>query len=307
MKQALAGSHLCESMLTNTTASITLVRYPERVFLEVNQATLDLMGCASRDEIVGKPTGFLYFDTIEQQRMLDTALQILDKGQGGLRDLHVLRKNGQELYLDVSGQRIDREDPDHPVIVWTSVDVTERYRLTEELARQALFDKLTNLPNRHFLETQIERDMARAKRHEQILAICMLDLDGFKPVNDAHGHGAGDEVLVALGKRLPEALRKSDFVARWGGDEFVLVVEALSTLDGLANILQKVEKAVSAPIHLENGETVQIGVSMGVAIYHFDEKEAPNHFLRMADQALYESKAHKEDRERSWVFFGEKV
>jgi len=177
----------------------------------------------------------------------------------------------------------------------------------DELKKIAMDDDLTGLPNRRFLEIQMEQVMARAKRHDRLLAVCMLDLDGFKPVNDAYGHAAGDEVLVALGKRLPETLRKSDFVARLGGDEFVLLLEDLDNLDDLANLMKKIEDSISAPIPLSSGESVQIGASMGVAIYPFGDADAGDKLLRLADQALYRSKENKADRERSWVLFGEEI
>ncbi len=171
-----------------------------------------------------------------------------------------------------------------------------------EIENLARHDMLTHLPNRRFLEEQLEQAMARAERHGKLLAVCMLDLDGFKPVNDAYGHEAGDAVLVTLGKRLPEALRKSDFVARLGGDEFVLLVEDLSGPNDLTPILAKVEEAMNTPIPLNNGEIVQISGSMGIALYPFGKEETGDQLLRSADHALYESKSHKADREHFWRF-----
>ncbi|OCX83963.1 hypothetical protein A6P08_09625 [Acidithiobacillus thiooxidans] len=177
----------------------------------------------------------------------------------------------------------------------------------DELKKIARHDGLTGLPNRRFLENQMEKAIARAERHNRLLAVCMMDLDGFKPVNDTYGHQAGDEVLVALGKRLPEALRKSDFVARLGGDEFVMLLEDLEDLDALFQILKKIEETIAAPIPLSSGETVQIRASMGVAIYPFEDTDTEDQLLRLADQALYESKTHKADREHFWVLFGEEI
>lgn len=172
-----------------------------------------------------------------------------------------------------------------------------------EIHQMAFYDTLTGLPNRRLLESHLEQDMARAERHDQLLAVCMLDLDDFKPINDTYGHEAGDEVLVALGQRLHESLRKSDFIARLGGDEFVLLVDELASLDDLAQILTNVENAISAPIALSNGKTVQVHASMGVTLHPGGGKEAPDQLLRFADQALYESKANKADRKKSWVLF----
>jgi diguanylate cyclase (GGDEF)-like protein len=174
-----------------------------------------------------------------------------------------------------------------------------------EIRQMAFQDELTGLPNRRALETEMERAMARAQRNEKLLAVCMLDLDSFKPVNDAYGHESGDEVLITLGKRLPKALRQNDFAARLGGDEFVLLIEDLEDLNALEPVLNRVEQTITEPIPLSNRQTVQIGVSMGVALYHFGDLETGDHLLRDVDRSLYESKAHKGDRERSWVLFGE--
>ncbi|WP_139112184.1 GGDEF domain-containing protein, partial [Acidithiobacillus thiooxidans] len=177
----------------------------------------------------------------------------------------------------------------------------------DELKKIARHDGLTGLPNRRFLENQMEKAIARAERHHRLLAVCMMDLDGFKPVNDIYGHDAGDEVLVALGKRLPEALRKSDFASRLGGDEFVLLVEDLEDLDDLADIMKKIEDTITAPIPLSSGETVQIRASMGVVLYPFADTDTGDKLLRLADQALYESKRNKVDREHFWMLFGEEI
>lgn len=206
------------------------------------------------------------------------------------RKVPLFKRNGERLGLLIIGR-----------------DITAQKAAEERIKQMALYDDLTALPNRRFLEIQMERDMARAERHNRLLAVCMLDLDGFKPVNDTYGHVAGDEVLVALGKRLPEALRKSDFVARLGGDEFVLLLEDLADLDDLTSTLKKVEDTIAAPIRLSNGETVRIGASMGIFLYPFGDGEAADQLLRHADQALYESKAHKADREQPWVLFGEDI
>ncbi|BBP04996.1 hypothetical protein TPL01_19300 [Sulfuriferula plumbiphila] len=176
-----------------------------------------------------------------------------------------------------------------------------------EIHKMAFYDPLTGLPNRRLLECHLEQDMARAERHNKLLAVCMLDLDDFKPINDTYGHEAGDEVLVAMGQRLPKSLRKSDFVARLGGDEFVLLVDELASQDDLAQVLTNIEDAISAPIALSNGKTVQIRASIGVAFHPPGGKETPSQLLRFADQALYENKANKDNREKSWVLFRSEV
>lgn len=178
-----------------------------------------------------------------------------------------------------------------------------QYRV--KLKTLAHSDALTQLPNRRALEVQMEQAMARAIRHHCLLAVCMVDLDNFKPINDSYGHEIGDFVLVTLGKRISSVLRKSDFIARYGGDEFVILLEDLTDHADLVQALKKFNAVTTDPILLGNGKCVQVGASIGVALYPFNDADTAIQLLRWSDQALYESKAHKADREHPWVLFGE--
>ena len=293
------------TLLANTTAGIDLVRYPERVFVEVNQGFLDILGLDSPEEAIGHTVNEIYPNSSENQRMAELSRNILANGHGSLRDLAVVRKDGRTVHVDVSGQRLDGEDPEHPVIVWTSVDVTERHRLTEELARQAHIDALTGLPNRRALGKEFEKAMARAKRHNRLLGVVMMDLDNFKRVNDTYGHTVGDKVLRVIGQRLQETLRRTDFVARMGGDEFILLIEDCSDLDEIRAVLDKIGQVVHEPISLKNGGKVSLKLSGGVCLYPGIDTENPNVLLQHSDLALYKNKAHKEDRLRFWTLYGE--
>ncbi|HKK00890.1 MAG TPA: EAL domain-containing protein, partial [Desulfuromonadales bacterium] len=293
------------TLLANTTAGIDIVRYPERVFMEVNQGFLDLLGYENKEDIIGHPTSEFYPSQEQIQRMIDLSQDVLAKGQGGMRDLILLHKDGRTVYVDVSGQRLDDEDPEHPVIVWTSVNVTERHRLTEELARQAHIDALTGLPNRRALEKEFEKAMARAKRHDHLLAVAMIDLDNFKQVNDTYGHNTGDLVLKVVGRRLQETLRRTDFVVRLGGDEFILLIEDCNDVDEIRTVLDKVGQAVQEPMTFNNGGIVSLQLSGGVCLYPAGGGENPDLLLKHADLALYKNKAYKEDRLRFWTLYGE--
>lgn len=294
------------TLLANTTAGIDLVRYPERVFVEVNQGFLDILGYDRPEEVVGHPTGEFYPAKEEFQRMVELSRDVLARGQGSLQDLALMRKDGKAVYVDVSGQRLEGEDPEHPVIVWTSVDVTARHRLTEELARQALLDPLTGLPNRRAFNREFEKAVARAKRHERLLALVMIDLDHFKEVNDTYGHEAGDLVLEVISKRLQGALRCTDFLARMGGDEFILLIEDCRNLVEISAVLDKVEHAVRAPLPLKDGTNVRLDLSAGVSLSsHVAAEENAEALLRYSDLALYRTKACKNDRLRFWTLYGE--
>ena len=175
----------------------------------------------------------------------------------------------------------------------------------DQMAQMAMQDALTGLPNRRALDAEIEKAMARATRRHTLLAVCMLDLDAFKPINDTHGHDAGDQALCSIAQRLEEALRKTDFLARIGGDEFVLIVEDVQSVDDLLPIFEKIAERMTQPIVLSADISARVGISMGVAIYPLEDEDSPEALLRRADQALYESKTHKTDRARYWALYGE--
>ena len=179
--------------------------------------------------------------------------------------------------------------------------------LEAEQAQQrhlARHDALTGLPNRLALEHHLPLAMARARRHKNLLVVGVMDLDDFKPVNDTHGHAAGDQLLRQLGERLRAAVRESDLVARLGGDEFVLVLEGVAQASDLPIVLDRIHGAVETPFDLGDGVLAKVGMSLGVTLYPADEAQAEV-LLRHADAALYASKAHKADRTIWWQVWGD--
>lgn len=175
--------------------------------------------------------------------------------------------------------------------------------LFQEQERQtylALHDALTDLPNRRALDYHLERALARAARHQRLVAVGMLDLDDLKPINDRLGHAAGDRVLVEVARRLHNSLRSEDSVARVGGDEFVLVFEDLASADDLAILLERLWQSLQQPITI--GESsINITVSLGVALYPTHAHASGEQLLRLADQAMYQVKARKQQRSRWWA------
>ena len=171
--------------------------------------------------------------------------------------------------------------------------------LERKLRRQASIDPLTQLPNRARLESHLSRAVARARRHHRLLAVGMVDLDDFKPVNDRWGHGAGDALLRELAQRLQASVRDSDFLCRLGGDEFVLVFEDLGKESDLDAVLSRLHAAVESPIALPNGQSARVGMSLGVALYPEDATE-PDGLIRFADAALYSCKSRKAERTQWW-------
>ncbi len=166
----------------------------------------------------------------------------------------------------------------------------------------ARHDPLTGLPNRVALLDRIPEALQRAQREEKLLGICMLDLDDFKPVNDRYGHAAGNALLQSFAQRLQTVLRQTDFVARIGGDEFVLVLENIRNMEDVEKVMDRVGLALDNAFQLPGSIEVHISGSIGITLYPFDEGDSEQ-LLRHADQALYAAKAEKEQRTRFWSVF----
>ncbi|TSE25608.1 putative signaling protein [Tepidimonas sediminis] len=172
--------------------------------------------------------------------------------------------------------------------LWLVRDVTDELLAQERLRWQALHDPLTRLPNRLLLGDRLQRAMARARRSQELLAVCMLDLDDFKRVNDVLGHEAGDGLLVRVAERLRGCIRAEDTVARLGGDEFVLLLGGLGGAAELERALTRVCETVARPMTLPQGEAL-VHASIGVTLYPVNDSDADT-LLRHADQALYQAK-----------------
>ena len=157
-----------------------------------------------------------------------------------------------------------------------------------EVTRLALHDPLTGLANRRYLHMQLDSAIARALRDKVRFAVLVIDLDGFKPINDRHGHAAGDEVLMEVSRRLNAQVRKGEIVARLGGDEFVVVLSADATGDAPIRAAHRLIACLSEAIMLPQGE-VRVSASVGVAFYPDDGAQTDD-LIRKADVALYRAK-----------------
>lgn len=168
----------------------------------------------------------------------------------------------------------------------------------QRIEHMALHDALTGLPNRVLLEDRIDMALARMNREEGGLALLFVDLDGFKRVNDTLGHAMGDRLLETIARRVRAVLRESDTLARWGGDEFVVLLEADAPCEAARAVAEKMLQAVRQPVQL-GGETVTVSASIGVACAPRDGRDAQT-LLRRADEALYEAKEAGRDRVLFW-------
>ena len=198
------------------------------------------------------------------------------------------RKNG-EVYaelLTMSAVRDTLGKTKNYVALFT--DITQIKEHQQRLEHIAHFDALTNLPNRVLLADRLQQSMAQSQRRECALAVAYLDLDGFKLVNDAHGHSVGDELLIVLAQRMKTALRDGDTLARIGGDEFVAVLSDLTRMQDCEPVLARLLLAAASPVTVGTVE-LQVSASMGVTIFPQDGVDA-DLLMRHADQAMYIAK-----------------
>jgi len=190
-------------------------------------------------------------------------------------------------------QSIRHRTPDGGIVVLRS-DITafkESERAAQLLAQH---DPLTGLPNRRLLHDRLTQALARSKRAGETMAVLMIDLDGFKEVNDSDGHKAGDEVLRVIADRLRNCLRSADTVARFGGDEFVAVISALAQPDDVALVAAKIIESVAQPMPrtwttARDVQQARIACSIGISL-HPRDGDNPDALIRLADTAMYRAK-----------------
>ncbi len=169
-----------------------------------------------------------------------------------------------------------------------NLDITERKKAEEEIRYLAFYDPLTGLANRRLMADRMIQHLAHAKRTGELVAICMIDLDGFKQVNDQLGHKSGDILLIEVARRLQECLRQSDTASRFGGDEFSLILGDFRKISECEQSLNRIIAALAAPYQI-NGKIAHVTASIGATIFPYDG-ETPDLLLRHADQSMYEAK-----------------
>jgi len=205
------------------------------------------------------------------------------------------RRKAGDLYATLQSVSAVR-DANGQVLHYISVfaDITHLKTHAAELDRVAHYDSLTGLPNRRLLSDRLQQTMQRSARSGKASAVCFLDLDGFKAINDQLGHAAGDQLLVGVAEHLKAALRGEDTLARLGGDEFVILLSEVSSLKEGAIILDRVLQAVRQPVHVD-GQLLSTSASIGVSLFP-DDNVDPETLLRHADQTMYLAKQAGKNR-----------
>jgi diguanylate cyclase (GGDEF)-like protein/PAS domain S-box-containing protein len=212
------------------------------------------------------------------------------------------RPDGVRQWLTTTCRALDPAEDGTPVMLIAFVDTTEQHAARMQLAHQARHDALTGLPNRAYLESRTAR--ALAAEPTELAAVMFVDLDNVKTVNDAHGHHAGDVVIRTAAERLRAAVRREDFVARHGGDEFVVLVIGRTDRAALDDLAGRLHRALAESIDLVGTRHV-LTASIGVVEVSPDDSRDGSQLLRAADAAMYEAKKHRDathyDGENGWA------
>ncbi len=263
-----------------------LISDADNHIIDVNPAFTRLTGY-TRDEVLGKDPSML--SAGHQTREFYDEMWMAINTQGEWQGEVWNRRKSGEVYaelLSIVAVKDEGGRLQHYVGAFTDISILKEHEA--ELDHIAHYDMLTSVPNRRLLSDRLDQAIARAKRNGKSLAICYLDLDGFKPINDQFGHEGGDRMLVEIARRLEWISRSDDTVARLGGDEFVLLWNDITSDADCAHALDRVLETVSEPMELD-GMPVSISASIGVTLYPDDDVDADT-LLRHADQAMYSAK-----------------
>ncbi len=256
----------------------------------------EMLGYGSDEDVEGLENWMERIHPEDQEDVQKTVEAMLSgKINTTSNEIRVLCKDGHWKWVLSRGMVTDFDAEGRPLRqVGTCADISLIKDHQYQLEHLAHFDPLTDLPNRVLLAHRLQQAMAQTLRRGQTLAVAYLDLDGFKEVNDLHGHQAGDDLLVALAQRMKDTLREGDTLARIGGDEFVAVLTDLNDSKDCMPVLSRLLTASSKPVSLGN-LSMNVSASIGVTLFPGDGGDA-DQLVRHADQAMYQAKQSGKNR-----------
>ena len=261
---------------------VGMMRVRDRSIAWNNRALDQILGYLP-SELQGAPTRQLHLDDASYDKVCNAGGAALAAGRRFRTQIKMRKKNGDPVWIDVSGMAVSDTES-----LWMLADIEALKRSEESAYDLALRDALTGLPNRRLFEEKLSDVLAHASRDSRNAAVCFIDLDGFKLINDTHGHDAGDAVLREVGTVLQDTVRGNDVVARLGGDEFALVLSSVPTLNEAIQVMQRCRERIRRQISLGKGLQVSVDASVGIAIGN-GTMAAPD-LIRRADEAMYIAK-----------------
>jgi diguanylate cyclase (GGDEF)-like protein/PAS domain S-box-containing protein len=260
----------------------------EGKFISANPALARIYGYESPEELIASLAAAGRQLYVDPNRRADFERLMAEVGSVTGFESQVHRRDGSVIWISENARAVRAHDARVLYYEGTVEDITERKRYQAELEFQATHDSLTGLPNRGLLEDRLRQSIGYAQRNGSLVAVCFIDLDRFKVINDSLGHVYGDEVLVRVARRLRGALREIDTIARQGGDEFVVVLAEQPTVDSVINVVERLIDEVAQPVTID-GRELYVTCSIGIALHPNDGADVTT-LLRNADAAMYSAK-----------------
>jgi len=281
---------LAAGVFTYAKEAIVITNAQNKI-IEVNDAFIQLSGFTSED-VLGKTNSIFRSGYQSKEFYTEMWHQINESGYWA-GEIWNKRKDGKVIpqLLTVSTVYDTNGDVLHYIAFYTDISAIKEHQ--KQLESIAHYDLLTGLPNRSLLSTRLRNSMSLCRQHHYSLAVLFLDLDGFKEINDSQGHDIGDKLLIEVSRNMLACLREGDTLSRFGGDEFIAVLNNL-TADECEPLLTKLLNSVSVPITIDN-ILLNVSASIGVTVYPHDNVDAEQ-LLRHADQAMYRAKQEGKNR-----------
>jgi diguanylate cyclase (GGDEF)-like protein/PAS domain S-box-containing protein len=275
---------------------LALVR--DAVIQKCNAKFAEMLGYTPA-ELAGKPTLTFFADPAEWDYIGRQSSAAMAQARVYESELLVRRKDGSAFWCELRGRAIDPAAVDEGSI-WVLFDISARKEREQRIQHLADHDALTGLLNRRLLEDRLQQSITLARRNDALVAVMLIDLDGFKAVNDQFGHLMGDYALRTVARRLRECVRESDTVARLGGDEFVVLLSGQRVPEDSSLVAEKIIAGLSEPV-AAGGRRFEIGASIGISIYPRDGT-TPEALLKHADAAMYRVKEAGKNRYQYYSF-----
>lgn len=280
--------------------SVLLRNLPGMAFRRRNDAALtmefisegcrDITGYCNDEVVMNKRVTFRSLfspDMLEQYQ--EAWRKGIDAKQPVRVEYRIRTADGSDKWVLEQGVAVYDEAGHVQAIEGIVVDINEMKTVEEQIRNLASHDTLTGLLNRSLFADRVEQALRAAGRHGLRVALLFVDLDRFKPVNDAFGHEAGDYLLKTMAQRMREAVRESDTVARLGGDEFAVLLSAVASAENACRVANMIRNRVEHPVNLPTGDVVTISCSIGVSVYP-DHAGSVRELLQLADMAMYRAK-----------------
>ncbi len=271
---------------------------PDGRFLEANPAMAHLFGFDDPEQLLREVTDIgrqLFVKAEDRDRMIE----MLDR-EGAVYNHHLemRRKSGETIWVEISARAVRDDHGRIAYIEGLAGDITERKFCEIDLQRRARLDELTRIPNRFSFREQLGIALSQSRNTGEKLALLYLDLDRFKRINDTAGHAAGDQVIREAAQRIKARIRRSDMVARVGGDEFCVVVRSLVEPEEAGMVAEKIIEGLRDPFQLDS-RTFTVGASIGISL-HPRDGATQHDLIEKADQAMFKAKNQGRNRYCFW-------